>query len=199
MAAWSVGVPESVGDSDVLRTYFTRLRDLLGGVDYEALERIVDLLRVARDRGSAVYVAGNGGSAAAASHFATDLAKATRRPGKSPLRVLSLTDNTAWLTALANDEGYEHVFTGQLESLLRDGDVLILISASGNSPNVIRAAELARQRGAKSVALVGFDGGQLLRLVDISVHAASETDAYGPVEDTLLAVHHAIAACLARA
>jgi D-sedoheptulose 7-phosphate isomerase len=171
----------------------------LASVDLSQVEEVVRTLRGARERGSSVYVVGNGGSAATASHFATDLGKATKRPGGQPLRVTSLTDNMPWLSALANDDGYEHVFTGQLENLLRDGDVLVAISVSGNSPNVVRAVELARQRRATTVAFVGFDGGRLLSTADLCIHVASQPGLYGPVEDAHLAIHHLITTCLARA
>lgn len=184
-------------DAAVARDYFRSVHGLLDSVDIASVERAVAALRAARESGSVVYVAGNGGSATAASHFATDLLKATRG-SERPLRVLGLTENVALITALANDENYESVFVGQLESLLRRGDVLVVISASGNSPNVLRAVQLAKDRAATSLALVGFDGGALLREADIAIHVTSERGAYGPVEDVLLAIHHVIADCLAR-
>src|SRR2546425_10097192 len=125
------------------------------------MERIVQRLCAARDSGAMVYVAGNGGSASTASHWVNDLGKGAKCPGRTPMRVLSLNDNISWLTALANDEGYERVFSGQLENFARSGDLLIVISASGNSPNLLRAVELARKRGVITIGLLGFNGGGL--------------------------------------
>src|SRR5205809_6321051 len=120
------------------------VRAVLRRVDLDAVERIVDRLRFARDNAGTVFVAGNGGSAATASHWVNDLGKATKRSGRAPMRVMSLNDNVSWMTALANDEGYERIFSGQLENFAQPGDVLVVISASGNSPNLVRAAELGR-------------------------------------------------------
>src|SRR4051794_4764770 len=146
--------------------YVASLKDLLDALDVDALLRIVERLRIARDAGNQVFIAGNGGSAATASHWVNDLAKATRRSGQRPFRVIGLADNVSWFSALANDEGFERVFVGQLENLARPGDVLAVISASGNSPNLVRAVEHARAGGMTSIAFLGFDGGQLLDLVD---------------------------------
>src|SRR5213595_3303288 len=146
------------------------------------MERIVQRLCAARDSGAMVYVAGNGGSAATASHWVNDLGKAAKRPGRMPLRVLSLNDNGSWLTALANDEGYERVFAGQLENFAKPGDVLIVISASGKSPNLLAAVETARRYGVFSIGLLGFDGGHLVGLVDEALWLRTEIGAYGLAE-----------------
>src|SRR5438874_1864061 len=135
-------------DAAFVRQYIEQVRDLLANIDVGRVDEVVRMFRDARERGSTVYIIGNGGSAATASHFATDLSKATKRSGTKSLRVISLVDNTPWLSALANDDGYDRIFTGQLESLLRNRDVLVAISVSGNSANVVRAVEFARQRGA---------------------------------------------------
>lgn len=189
---------EPIDDDAVARAYLESTRSLLDAVDISQVTGVVKILREARERAATVYIVGNGGSAATASHVATDLSKATDRDGFPRVRALSLTDNVAWMTALSNDHGYEDVFAGQLQSLLRAGDVLIAISASGNSPSVLRAVELAHQRRATTIAFVGFDGGALLRSADFAIHVASERGAYGPVEDVHLAIHHLITSCLAR-
>ena len=178
-------------------TYLGYLRRLLESVDLDQLEAVVGSLRSARERGAAVYVVGNGGSAATASHFATDLVNQSKRAGKPPLKVVSLVDNAAWLTAQANDWGYETVFAGQLETFAAPGDVLIAISASGNSPSVITAVELARSRALKTIGFVGFDGGALLELVDTPLWVRSTPGVYGPVEDVHIALGHIVAGCLA--
>jgi D-sedoheptulose 7-phosphate isomerase len=166
----------------IARRYLQTLGGLLGRIDEEALERVVEFLRGARESGATIYVAGNGGSAATATHLVNDLGKATKRSGRKPLRVMGLADNVSWLTALANDEGFERVFAGQLENFARPGDVLIVISASGNSPNLIEAVRLARASGVNTVGLLGFDGGRLKSLVDCCVWIESESGLYGPVE-----------------
>jgi D-sedoheptulose 7-phosphate isomerase len=150
------------------------------------------MIRKARDAGSTVFIAGNGGSAATSSHWVNDLGKATKRSGRQPIRVMGLTDNISWMTALGNDEGYERIFSGQLENFAKPGDVLIVISASGNSMNLVRAVELARKRNIGTIGLLGFDGGALLSLVDQPVWIRSEKGEYELVEDVHSAVCHAI-------
>ncbi|NOY05026.1 MAG: SIS domain-containing protein [Chlorobi bacterium] len=136
------------------------------------VEEVVDALLNVYESGKTVFVIGNGGSAANASHFAQDLAKGTLRDPAQVrrLRALSLTDNSSFMTALANDEGYEHIFVQQLKTFARPGDLLIAISGSGNSANVLRAVEWARTNDLLTVAFTGFDGGRLHSLADINVH-----------------------------
>jgi D-sedoheptulose 7-phosphate isomerase len=109
---------------------------------------------------------------------------------------MCLSDNTSWLSALSNDEGYERAFSGQLENFAAPGDVLVCISASGNSPNLVRAVDLAREREVTTVGLLGFDGGVLMRLVDVAVCVTTEKGAYELVEDVHSVVCHAITRCL---
>lgn len=189
---------EPIDDVAVAREYAQRTGEILRSIDLEQVARAVAALRDARTRGATIFLLGNGGSASTASHFATDLTKATGRDGAPGVRALSLTDNVSLMTALSNDVSYEEVFTGQLDPLLRANDVVIAISASGESPNILRAVELARARKATTIALVGFDGGRLVRSVDIAIHVRSSRGEYGPVEDVHLAIHHMVAACLAR-
>jgi D-sedoheptulose 7-phosphate isomerase len=176
--------------------YFRRLREIIDGVDLEAVNRAFQLLRAARDRGSRVFVAGNGGSAATASHWVNDLGKATKRSGRDPFQVMCLSDNVPWLTALANDEGFDRVFSGQLENFARPGDVLIVISASGNSPNLVRAVELARSIGIQTVGLLGFDGGILKEMVDDLLWIKSEKGQYELVEDAHMILCHVLTTSL---
>jgi len=130
-------------------------------------------------------VLGNGGSAATASHIATDWCKTAQRNGKRLLRCMSLTDNVAFMSAIANDLGYDEVFSRQLESYLRRGDVVVLISGSGNSPNVVNAARFAKKKGAVTIAMTGFSGGKLRRLADVCLHI--DSDQYGVIEDLHMA------------
>jgi D-sedoheptulose 7-phosphate isomerase len=166
----------------VVAHYVAELRSLLEVLDVDALDRLTQHFRTVRDAGRTVFIAGNGGSAATATHWVNDLSKAASRSGRTPFRCICLSDNVSWLTALANDEGYERVFTGQLENLATPGDLLVLISASGSSPNLIDAVRFARSRGLVTGALVGFDGGQLRDLVDACVWVETPKGAYGVVE-----------------
>src|SRR5512133_2015634 len=146
----------------------------LDAVDSSVVEVFIDSLYDAYERGATVFVIGNGGSAAAASHLAQDLAKGTcSHPEQARrLRAMSLTDNVAFLTALGNDEGYDKVFVQQLRTFCREGDVVVAISGSGNSPNVLRAIEYANEQGLKTIGVTGFDGGKLRQLAAESVHVA---------------------------
>lgn len=163
---------------------------MLGRIPIESVERVTGVILEAYANGGHVYVVGNGGSATNATHFACDLSKATIVEGRARLRVTSLTDNVALLTAWANDTSYERVFSEQLQNLLNPGDVVIAISASGNSPNVVSAVRAARLMGAATIGLVGFSGGKLLETVDAAVHVPSHD--YGVVEDCHSVLEHAI-------
>ena len=178
------------------RAYLDYLASCFDAIDCDAVAAFVDLLLAARESGNAVYFIGNGGSAATASHFANDLSIGTRTGDRNPFRAISLTDNVAVMTALANDEGYDAMFVDQLKVHFRDGDSLVAISASGNSPNVIAAAEYAKSRGATIVGLTGFDGGKLRPLSDISLHVATAKGEYGPVEDIHMIFDHLIGSYL---
>jgi D-sedoheptulose 7-phosphate isomerase len=168
--------------------YLGRLRAALDDLPLHALELLGETLYRAYRNDKQVFVVGNGGSAATASHMATDLAKNTIAPHMRRFRIMSLTDNAAMVTALANDLGYENVFAEQLVNLVRAGDVLIVISGSGNSENVIRAMQYSREQCAEVVAVLGFDGGRALALADLAVVVAS--DDYGVVEDVHLIINH---------
>ncbi len=151
--------------------YLKKVAELLETLPDQG-DRFVAALYEGFERDRTIFLIGNGGSAANASHFAQDLAKgtlssmsATRR-----FRVIALTDNIGFITALANDEGYDGIFEQQLRNLAGPGDILVAISGSGNSPNVIRAVEFAKSIGMTSIGVTGFDGGKLKSLSDVSVH-----------------------------
>ena len=148
-----------------LRDYWDEVADVAAAVDLGCLERAAVMLLTCQARGRVVFVVGNGGSAATASHFACDLSKGTRRDGPPTFHVVSLTDNVPLLTAWANDSGYDRVFSEQLTALARPGDLLVAISASGNSPNVVAAIDAARSCGMAVVGLSGRSGGRLAHLV----------------------------------
>ena len=155
--------------------YLEKVREMLDALA-EPSQRLIETLFEAFEAERTIFLVGNGGSAAAASHFGQDLAKGTlsSMKAKRRLRVIPLTDNIGFITALANDEGYESIFEQQLRNLARSGDVLIAISGSGNSPNVLRAVEYARSIGMRSIGVTGFDGGKLRALADESVHVPIE-------------------------
>lgn len=144
----------------------------LDSVDEAEVEKLIDALYDAYQREATVYVIGNGGSAANASHFAQDLAKGTCRDMNQErrIRALSLTDNFAFFSALGNDEGYDQVFVQQLRTFCRPGDLLVAISGSGNSPNILRAIEYANDNGVATIGITGFSGGTLRSIAGATVH-----------------------------
>jgi D-sedoheptulose 7-phosphate isomerase len=178
--------------------YVRAFTELLGNIDLGAVQRVVDHLRRARDSGGTVYIAGNGGSAATASHWANDLGKTIKPSSRAFMRVICLSDNVPWLTALANDEGYDRVFSGQLENFAGPGDLFFAISASGNSRNLVEAVELARAREAGTVGLLGFDGGALKGLVDEFLWLPTEQGEYGLVESGHSVLCDILTTCLLR-
>lgn len=182
--------------ADVAARHLGEFRDLVDRIDLDAVAAAVERLRVARDDGRMIFIAGNGGSAATATHLVNDLGKATKRSGRLPLRVMCLSDNVSWLTALANDEGFERVFSGQMENFAQPGDVLIVISASGNSPNLVEAVEYAAGHGMVTIALLGFDGGVLKDRVDEALWLESDIGAYGIVESAHSLVCDVMTTCL---
>lgn len=155
-------------------------------LDLDAIEKAAQAIETAEREGKQVFVMGNGGSAATASHIATDWSKTAERKGKRLIRCMSLNDNLPFMTAIANDLGYDEVFVRQLENLLNPGDVVVIISGSGNSPNVIKAAKFAKKRGASTIGMTGFTGGKLRKVVDVCLHVHS--DQYGVIEDIHMAV-----------
>lgn len=178
------------------RGYLRRLAAVLAALEPDAIARAAEAMWRAREEGRRIFFLGNGGSAATASHFANDVGLGTRNEG-APFKALSLTDNNAVLTCIANDQGYEQVFVEQLRLHLEPGDVVVGISASGSSPNVLRAVEYARERGNTVIGLTGFDGGELRRRATIAVHVATERGEYGPVEDAHMVLDHLISTYLA--
>ncbi len=180
------------GRKTFLRGYLDYLINLLDNLDLDVVDRIITEIEAATGRGNTIYCLGNGGSASIASHFANDLAIGTLSDGAPCLRVVSLADNLSILTAVSNDTGYENIFFRQLEPCLRQGDVIIALSVSGDSPNVVKAVELARTRGAVIVSCTGFDGGALRRLSDVCLHVPTIRGEYGPVEDIFMVLDHII-------
>jgi D-sedoheptulose 7-phosphate isomerase len=171
--------------------YLSNLSRVLDDVPGEALGQAIGLLLETHAAGKRVYVIGNGGSSATASHFVCDLAKTAHVAPFPPFKAFALTDNTPLLTAWANDSSYQDVFAEQIRGLVEPGDLVIAISASGNSPNILAGLAAAAEQRAFTVGLLGFDGGAALDLVDVAVHV--RVSDYGLVEDTHSALTHAIA------
>ena len=178
-------------------SYLSYLNDVLRKIDTDDIGRFARTLLDTRERGATIFFIGNGGSAATASHFANDIAVGTNSYEK-PFRVISLTDNQAIITAISNDFGYQDIFVRQLQILGKPEDVLVGISASGNSPNLILAFEYAKSNGIKTVAITAFDGGKLKLMADEGIHVPTAPMEYGPAEDAHMVLDHLIGAYLMR-
>ena len=174
--------------------YLNMMKELIVGLDCKPIEEAVDILMKAIADGRAIFVAGNGGSAATANHFAADLGKNVVHGNEGRPRVMSLCCNMSSVTAYANDEGYGNAFSRQLANWGEKDDVLIVISASGNSPSVVRAAEFMHSRGGNVIAMTGFGGGKLMEISDVCLHAPD--DHYETVEDAHSIFCHLIVSCI---
>lgn len=173
-----------------IQNYISILQQTIDQLPRQLISDVIDVLQDARLRGNNIFIMGNGGSASTASHFVCDLAKNTRCEGLPHFRVIGLTDNTAIFSAYANDEGYEKVFAQQLASLIRPKDVVIGISTSGNSANVIHAIEEAHRHDGITIGFTGFDGGRVGQIVKFNIHIKS--DIVEHVEDIHLMLEHII-------
>lgn len=176
--------------SEYSRARIHRLHELLETIDPAVLNRIGEEILRAYREDATIYLIGNGGSASTASHMSCDLSKSTISSQHRRLRALSLTDNMPWFSAIANDADYSQVFVEQLRSILRPKDVVLALSASGNSPNILEAVRFASQAGASTIAFVGFDGGKLRELVDLALFLPGGD--YGTQEDAHLILNHAM-------
>lgn len=177
--------------------YFEFLSNLLITQKFD-LNGIFSEIMNCVDKGNLIWIMGNGGSASTAEHFETDLLFLRKDRNFPKVRAFSLTTNSSAISAIANDINFESVFSRQLERKAVDGDICIIISASGSSPNLISAARFAREIGIKTIGLLGFDGGLLNNLVDHRIIVKTEIGKYGPVEDLHLSICHAIAAKIGR-
>lgn len=175
--------------------YFSYLSSLLDELDTNAIASFADEMENARKNQNTIFFIGNGGSASTASHMANDFGTDIRKKGGSdlPFRALSLTDNNAVMMAIANDDGYDNLFVNQLRIHYRPGDILVAISASGNSSNIICAAEWVKERDGIVMSLVGFDGGRLKEISDVVIHVKTMKGDYGPVEDVHMIMDHLLA------
>ena len=177
-----------------ITNYLDNLGTIISALPREPLVTITEMLLDAGRDGKTIFILGNGGSAATASHLACDLAKTACVPGHPHLRALALTDNVPLLTAWGNDASYDVVFAEQLKTFVQPGDLVIAISASGNSPNVLAAAAAARDAGAHVIGLIGFGGGRLKAMCDVALIVPSYE--YGPVEDAHMVFVHAVTATI---
>ena len=171
--------------------YFEELKKTLDEISLEKVEKVVEIIYEAYREGKQVFIMGNGGSAATASHFACDLSKGTIVEGKDRFKVISLNDNMSLITALSNDFGYDRVFIEQLMNLISEKDVVIGITASGNSENILQAVDYARTKGAITLGFIGFGGGKLKEMVNEHITVSSVS--YEQVENIHLVLSHAIA------
>lgn len=174
----------------LVQEYIEGLKKCLEELVRQNIEEIVDIIFDAYKKGKCIYIMGNGGSAAIALHFAHDLQIGAAAAGKPRMRAISLTGNVAVITALANDIDYSSIFEEQLVGQVEEGDVVVGISASGNSPNVLKAMDYARRGGAVTIGFVGFGGGKLKELASKSIVLSSKD--YGQVEDIHLSLAHII-------
>jgi D-sedoheptulose 7-phosphate isomerase len=189
------GTPSCAGTSSNIasaREYFEMYRDVVPLIPYSVVDEIIEELLHRYEQGKAVFLFGNGGSAALASHIACDLGKGTLFNGnpRTRFRVLALTDNVPLMTAWANDSSYERIFAEQLQNLVSPGDVAFAISGSGNSPNVLAGLQVSRAAGAVTVGLTGFQGGKMKTLCDYCVVVPSNNMQI--IEDFHLSVAHAM-------
>ncbi|MBV9231793.1 MAG: SIS domain-containing protein [Chloroflexi bacterium] len=179
---------------DAIKQYWNEMAFVMEEMPFSQLSQVAEILLDCHRRGNTVFLFGNGGSAATASHFACDLAKGTRAQGLPAFRVVALNDNIPLLTAWANDTSYAHVFAEQLSALVRPDDVVIAISASGNSPNVLEAVKVARSANATTIAFTGQSGGKLARLADLSIRVPARS--IEQVEDAHLMIAHSLCVVL---
>lgn len=184
-------VEESMQANDPLNQYLVELEEAVRLLKRDTLWQATQVLFEAWRREAQIFILGNGGSAATASHMANDLNKLTITPGKPRFKAIALTDNIPLMTAWGNDNSYEDIFAEQLINFIRPDDVVVAISASGNSPNVLRAVQVARQHGALTIGLTGDTGGKLKGLVDYCV--LTPTGHICQQEDCHLIAEHAIA------
>ena len=177
--------------------YLDYLAKVLKAIDINSIAQFAHALLDAREREANIFFIGNGGSASTASHFANDISIGTNSYEK-PFKAISLTENQAIITAISNDFGYDEVFARQIRVLGKKEDLLIGISASGNSPSLIKAFEYAKLSEIRTVAITAFDGGKMKKIADLSVHVCTDKKEYGPAEDAHMVLDHLISAYLTR-
>ena len=180
-------------NADSLINYTKRINLAFSKIDQSNIEKALFELNQSFESGARIWIAGNGGSAATASHFATDLSRCKNSRNK-PIKGVSLCDNSGLITAISNDFGYEYIFSRQLSNLATAGDLLIVLSASGNSKNILEVLGWAKNNQVKTIALTGFNGGEANKMADISIYIPTEIGDYGVAEDAHSIVCHFLSA-----
>ena len=170
--------------------YQQSLTETLATLDHEAINKAIAWVKEARDNDQTIFVAGNGGSASTASHFACDIVKGASYQRAKRFKIMALTDNLATITAYSNDVGYDCVFVEQMKNFAKPGDLFLAISGSGNSPNVVSAMDYANQHGLRTIAMTGRDGGKLGPMANLNLHVPSPH--MGRIEDAHLIMCHII-------
>ncbi|MBE3137509.1 MAG: SIS domain-containing protein [Thermoplasmata archaeon] len=176
---------------DFIKKYVDDLKKTISLVNENDIKSVINVLEKARETGKTIFTMGNGGSASTASHFVNGLSQGATVEGRSRFKAVGLTDNIPNMLAYANDLGYENIFVEQLKNLMKEGDIVIGISGSGNSPNVLKGIEYANTHNAVSIGFTGYDGGKLKKMVKYSIHVPCNF--MEMVEDIHLATTHLIA------
>ena len=175
---------------EIIKNYANDIKKLCDELDVQSMSIVLEKLKEAHAAGKRIFVAGNGGSAATANHFSCDFGKNAVKGDVNRVKIITLSCNVEIITALGNDISYDDTFSEQLKNLMVDGDIVLLISASGNSPNIVKAAEYAKSRGGYVIGFTGFSGGKLKELSDVCVNV--EDNSYERVEDIHLVLTHII-------
>jgi D-sedoheptulose 7-phosphate isomerase len=186
----------SRSSADYASRYVGRIGELLKEIDTTVIEKMIAVIEEASASGRSIFCIANGGSAAVASHFVNDLSANSLVDGRPGMRSFSLTDNVESVTAIANDAGYENIFSYQLQAYMQPGDIVIAMSVSGNSENVVRGVQYANEHGGYTMGWCGFSGGRLAKLANVTLHIPSTADEYGPVEAIFDHVSHIISGYL---
>lgn len=180
--------------------YYKSIVELMKKMDTDKLIEMIEAIKVCYLNNNTIFLIGNGGSASTCSHMANDMGIGTynKSNGKKLLKIVSLTDNNSIITAISNDDSFENTYVKQLELLFKEGDLLIAMSCSGNSINLIKALKWVNKRNGKTISIVGFDGGIMKNISDISIHNETEIGNYGLVENLHMMINHLISLWIQR-
>jgi D-sedoheptulose 7-phosphate isomerase len=179
-----------------VKGYGLRLNEIVRDLDAGSVAKAIEVIENATEGKKSIFIIANGGSAAAASHFVNDIGVNSLAPNKTGISAFSLADNVESITAVANDAGFENIFAYQLQANMRPSDVIIAASVSGNSENIIRGVNYAKENGGYTIGWTGFEGGRLKKACDLCIHVPTTPDEYGPVEDIFTIIGHIISGYL---